>query len=373
MSQFVSQNNSTNTLLNNGETFTGKTEDVGQYDALTIALKTDTTAKLYADFSVDGVNWDSTLTYQVSANINEVHKLTITRRYFRIRITNDSGTNQTYLRAQCLFGSYTALSAPMNLSLQQDADAIAVRPSDYKYEVALGRHQNQTTWNKFGYNDDIDVGTETIWSVGGLFSRITTAQTLSIASSSANDTAAGTGAQSIIIYGVNQNYENIIEVVTLNGTTPVITNNLYFGVNRMSIYLAGSNGANIGNINATGGTIQAQIPITAGSTQHAFFFVAKDSTALMDYLLLNAARLSGGGGDPVVTVKGFVTSLVSGARYEVFRKIIDTAIENTVEIKPTQPFVIGEKSLIEFQATTDTANTNLSCRFSLIQVKNIFI
>jgi len=241
---------------------------------------------------------------------------------------------------------------------------------DYHYEVALGSLSGQTTWNKWGYNEDIDTGTETVWSVGGTFARMTSATTLDITSSDANDTSAGTGAQSIIIWGVDGDYNQQTEVVTMNGATIVTTSNSWLGVNRISIYAAGSGGVNAGNITAVvtaGGTTQAQIPAGEGSTQHAFFFVAANSTALMDWLHINAIKTSGGS-KPEVTTKAWVTSLVSGAKYEVFRNNMDIAVENNVELRPSQPFVVAEKSLIEFQTTTDTDNTAMSVRFSLIEV-----
>jgi len=50
---------------------------------------------------------------------------------------------------------------------------------------------------------------------------------------------------------------------------------------------------------------------------------------------------------------------------------MDTSVENSVEITPSQPFVVGENSLIWFEATTDQNNTVASCRFSLIEERVI--
>ena len=244
--------------------------------------------------------------------------------------------------------------------------------TDYKYNAALGKVAGATVWNKWGYNADIDTAAqETIWSPGGLLTYMTSADTLDIVSSDVNDTSAGTGARSIIIYGVDENRASQIEVVTLNGTTPVTTTNQWLGVNRMSIYLAGSSAANEGDITAsatTAATTQAEIPATQGSTQHAFFFTQAGHTALADWLWLNINKISGGG-SPRVTIQAWVTSLVSGAQYEVFEATIDTSVENTVELRPSQPFVIGEKSLFELRASTDTNNTVVNARFSLIEVQ----
>jgi len=127
MSNFVSINNSTNNALENGQTFTGVAEDVSIFDSLVVALKTDQSGMLYVDFSTDSENWDSTLSFNIAASTNEVHRITITRRYFRVRIYNNSGSNQTYLRSQCLFGDYAALTSPLNGTVQDDADSLVTR------------------------------------------------------------------------------------------------------------------------------------------------------------------------------------------------------------------------------------------------------
>lgn len=261
----------------------------------------------------------------------------------------------------------------LNASYNQKSQAELVRQAtDYHHDVARGLVEGQTLWNKFGYNSDIDIGTETIWSTGGLLTKLTTPTTLSIVSTSANDTSGGTGANSIIVYGIDSTRTARTEVVTLNGLTPVVTATTWLGINRMAIYLSGSGGVNAGKITATavsGGSVQAEIPLGEGTTQTGFFFIQANHTALMDWLVININKI-GAGNDPVVTIKAWVTSFVSGSKYEVFRHSIDTAVENTIQILPPLPFVVGEKSIIEFQATTDKNDTIVTIRFSMIEVKN---
>lgn len=375
ISDAVVDSNSTTTLLTNGSTFTGDWEDVSTYGTITVAVKTDQDGYFSVQFSPDGTNVDSTLTrYYRTGQIEAPHNFTITRKYARVTFTNDSGSDQTYLRLQTLLGNRPALNAPSDSTLAQDFDATAVRPTEFKYEVAEGLRQGYETWNKWGYNGDIDVGTETVWSSGGTFSRLSSAETLDVVSTSTDDDGdpAGIGAQSVIIYGIDANFLPQTEVVTLDGTTTVTTSNTWLGVNRVALYLAGSNGSNVGDINVdatTAATRQAQIPAGEGSTQQAIAFIPAKHKSLLDWLYLNAVRTVGAQ-DPLITVKMFVTSLVSGAIYEVFRSRIDTSKSNHVELRPMQPFVVGEKSLIEVQATTDKDDTEVSVRFSYILVRD---
>lgn len=118
---------STSTPLNAGATFTGTGVDVSAFASVTIACKTDQDGTLYVDFSPDNTNWDSTLTYSVVANVNEVHRITITRQYCRLRFTNSSDTNQTFLRLQALLGDQTPLTSNLNTTLQTDSDSTTTK------------------------------------------------------------------------------------------------------------------------------------------------------------------------------------------------------------------------------------------------------
>lgn len=167
----VSDNNNSTTPLNSGDTFTGTSEDVVLYDSVVVACKTDQDGSLFVDFSADGTNWDSTLTFLVNANLNEVHRITITRQYVRVRFTNTSDSNQTFFRLQTLLGGQQTLNSSANAVIQRDADATLVRPLDFNLAVAENLYQNTTNTIKDGLNLDIDTGStpEDIWTNGGTY------------------------------------------------------------------------------------------------------------------------------------------------------------------------------------------------------------
>jgi hypothetical protein len=112
------------------------------------------------------------------------------------------------------------------------------------------------------------------------------------------------------------------------------------------------------------------MPVGEGTTQQSIFFVQNNHTALADYLRFNAEK-TGGGTSPKVRVKAWVYSAVSNSKYNVFNELIDTAAENTTYLSPSQPFIIGEKSCIWFEGTTDINDTFVSCRFSLIEFRDV--
>ena len=374
-SNSVSTDNSTTTLLTASSVFTGEWEDVSKYESIVVAVKTDQNGTFTIQFSPDGVNQDSTLTrYYRTDQIEAPHRFTITRKYARIVFTNTSASDQTYIRLQTSLGSYGELNAPADSTLAQDFDSTSVRPTNFKYEVALGKRQGAELWNKFGYNDDLDSGSpELVAAQDGLLTILTSASTLTISSSSASDSNGGVGANSIVIYGIDTNRLSAIEVVALDGLSDVVTTSTWLGINRVAIFLAGTSQSNVGNITieaTTGGSVQAYLPIGVGTTQQLIFFSQAGHQVLADWVVLNAQKISGGG-NPIVTFKGWVYSAISNSKYEVFREIIDTSTDGHTALTPSQPFVIGESSVFYIEATTTVNNTVVSGRISLIEFKNV--
>ncbi len=113
--------NKTTTPLNDGQTYTGTWEYCAGYSSVVFYALTDTTVTIYLDFSPDGINVDSTLSFTNTANVNEVHRITVTRPYYRLRIANTSGVNQTTLRAGVLLGEHNPLTLGLNVqNIQSD-------------------------------------------------------------------------------------------------------------------------------------------------------------------------------------------------------------------------------------------------------------
>jgi len=375
----VSVLNSSTTALDNGEAYTGTWEDVTKYPSIKIAVKTDQDGYYEIQWSPDGTNVDSTLTrYYRTAQIEPPHKFENMRRYVRVIFYNNSGTNQTYFRLQTILSnSASLLNIPLDGTMSQDYDSISTRPSDFNTEVSLGRRQGYSLWNKFGYNQDIDIGTEVVASFGGTFDPITTETTLTIVSDSTDDDGdpAGTGCNSIVVYGIDANEDEVIEVVTLNGTTNVVTTSEWLGINRVAMFLCGSGKTNAGNITitaTTGGSTLAQMVAGGGVTQQCIFYVPRKHQFIAEWLRVNTLKVTGQGNqNPIVTVKLWVFSRISNGKQEVYKVDIDTAITNDVSENPLLPFPISERTVVWLEATTDKDDTTVNARFSGILVNDV--
>ena len=238
--------------------------------------------------------------------------------------------------------------------------------TDYQSEVAMGNLEGKSLWNKFGYNQDIDVGTEVIASWGGTFTPLTTATTIEIVSSSNDDiVTTGTGTQSIVVYGIDANRDEAIEVISMNGTTTVTTTSTWLGINRVAMFLCGSGQVNAGTIDitaTTGGSTMAQMPIGGGVTQQCIFHVPQNYTFLTEFLFINVLNR---GKNAELTVKLWVYSAVSNGKQEVFSVDIDTQTTGgSMQLNPTMPFPITEKTVMWMEATSDKADVIVNARFS---------
>jgi len=122
---------------------------------------------------------------------------------------------------------------------------------------------------------------------------------ISTAASSANTTAGvlGTGAWTVIVNGIDENFKEREEIVYLQGVTPVLTENEYKWINQLSIKTAGSGGKNAGTITATAetdNTVTIQIEIGNNKSQQAVIMVPADKSANISYFNVSAANVTEG-------------------------------------------------------------------------------
>ena len=121
------------------------------------------------------------------------------------------------------------------------------RYEPFELQVARG----QISWHKrlfqFGTNTAVGTGFSTLWPGGGtLYAYPSAATVLKISSANANDAAAGTGARTVVVNGLDADYNEISETVILNGQTAVNTVNSYLRFGEILVLTAGSGGTAAG-------------------------------------------------------------------------------------------------------------------------------
>jgi len=259
--------------------------------------------------------------------------------------------------------------------MAQEVSSISRVGTSEPFDLQLAREQISfhKTQFKFGFNPDIDNTLETVWAQGGLYSYLSAATVLKISSSSTDDTSAGTGARTVTISGLDANYDEISETITLNGQTAVNSTLSYLRINRMVVRSAGTGGQNAGVIYAGTGTVTTGVPankyatIAIGDNQTlmALWTVPRGYTAYLTQTDVTLATTQNN--------KYCTCSLVVRPYGEVFQvKDRFVKAESTTTLTYSVPLKITEKSDIEYRAIGDSigADIAISAGFEIIYIEN---
>lgn len=244
------------------------------------------------------------------------------------------------------------------------------RNEEFGLQVARGQVPGHRVVQVFGYNPDVDTSEETIWPDGGTLHHSDSASVLKVSSSSASDTAAGTGARTVFIEGVDDSYAVVSELVTLNGQTAVNTTNSYRFVNSMYVASVGSGGSNAGNINIGTGTVTAGVPavlydiIASGynnrTTGH--YCVPAGYTGYMTAGVITTGQSSGS-----TSVTAFLKQHGPDGILRV--GAVSTLNNGSVQYDFNPPFVIPEKNCVGASVIGSSANNSASSFFNIVLVK----
>lgn len=244
----------------------------------------------------------------------------------------------------------------------------------FELQVARGQIAYHESVFKFGFNPDVDDSLETVWSQGGLYSYLTSASVLKVSSSSTADTSAGTGARTVLISGLDGDYNEISETVTLNGQTAVNTTNSFLRVFRMVVKTAGTGAQNAGIIYAGTGTVTAGVPanvygaIAIGDNQTlmAIWTVPAGYTA---YLLQSNTTVATAQNNKYATI-----TLVARPEGEVFQvKDKFVASESINNQAYGLPIRFEEKTDLEARCIGDSVGADIavSASMDIIYIKNV--
>lgn len=165
---------------------------------------------------------------------------------------------------------------------------------NYYDAIAAGQIPNHFPIHKFGYNANIALSEEVVWTAGNGYTYLSAAETLQVSSDDTEDDDGGTGAKTIIVYGLDTNWDEVSETVTMNGTASVETSTAFLRVFRAQVALTGTGEVNAGLIsikdNADTVTL-AQIVAGRGQTQMAMWTVPAGHSLFITQL--NASESAG--------------------------------------------------------------------------------
>jgi hypothetical protein len=211
------------------------------------------------------------------------------------------------------------------------------------------------------YNPSVGTTEATIWPKNTAYSFLVAATQMTLYSSSVADTT-----QPVLVEGLDANYNEISEVLVLNGQTGRQSALSYLRVNTLTVLVDSP----VGNISFGTGLAVLGVPantyayINAGDniTNAAVYTVPAGYT-----LRLTSGSVSAGGssGSQVVTAKFY--SRIAGVRYLT----ANITIANSFQFFPYNPNLdIPEKSDIYNNVTTSSNTASVSATFNGYLIRN---
>ena len=229
----------------------------------------------------------------------------------------------------------------------------------YFLQVSRGLVDGHKRVFKFGYNGEIQDVEETIWDVGGLYAYPSSAVTMTATSSA----GASDENVEVTIQGLDTNYAELSETVTLNASGTATTTGSFLRVYRAFV---SSSSASSGNISITNSsTTYAYISIADQQTLMALWTVPAGYTAYLFQIDTTAFTIQN---NKVATIR-MLTREVNGV-FRTQNKFDLFAGSYHQDITCPQP--IPEKTDIEFRAIADSSNADLrvSSTFDIIYIEN---
>jgi len=222
--------------------------------------------------------------------------------------------------------------------------------------VSLGLVPGWSLVRIIGHNNDIDSGTEDLWGQGGVKTWPTAAGAVTVVSSSINDAAAGTGARTVLVEGLDANYNPISELYTMNGTTDVVGLQLFFRVQRIQAVTCGSGGENAGAITATlGGNVQSSMAAAFGASRDGHYTVQAGYQFLVTLYELTCGRLGTGDLELNAFIREYNAN--SDSNYNAWRCVssIDMSEGSVPQVAP-RGRIVQARADIRIQGISNAAN-----------------
>lgn len=213
--------------------------------------------------------------------------------------------------------------------------------------IAAGRLHNWTSDVKYGANPAVGTSWENLWTQGGSPLTNNTATIVEFTSATASDAGAGAGARTIEFSGVDADYIQQTETITLTGTSAASSVGSFLYVHRMKVLTSGSKLSNQGIVSAAvGGSTMGTIPAGSGQSEMLIRPVPASTIMYMTGLTVAVDK----GSDVNLRIREF------DQVGQTWRVKLDTHAYQTTEgsrFKP--PYVFPAKHLVTVEAKTSNA------------------
>jgi len=127
----------------------------------------------------------------------------------------------------------------LNGVINATSKSLVVRNPSDRNAIARGLVSGVSYVSLFGQNLNVGTTTAVVSSVG-VYQTPSTSKSLEILSSSTDDTLLGTGARTVLVEGLDSDFNIQTEIVELNGTTAVALVNQYIRVLSINVNTSGN-------------------------------------------------------------------------------------------------------------------------------------
>ncbi len=244
--------------------------------------------------------------------------------------------------------------------------------SDFLLDVAAGKVDGHETRVLIGSLPSSAVNTyEDLWSEGGILVQPTAAESWEIVSDNANDTAGGTGAQTVVVTYLDDTLTTQVSVASMNGTTPVALNSDHFRVEnsngasggRTVVIAAGSSGSNEGKITvrvAGGGATRTSILPGVGISENGQYTVPTGKTGYATQNLLFFPKNDDGQFQTSIKPNIPGSAFISSGAIPFYQNAFSQPFKSS--------FVLTEGTTVAFQGRSTNGGTNLVWIFEFILI-----
>jgi len=224
------------------------------------------------------------------------------------------------------------------------------RNEPFDLQVSRNQIYGHQTLSLFGYQSAVGNTKIPVWENATTYTYITSASTLTLASSSASDDTLA----NILINGLDANFKPISETLTLNGVTGVTTINSYFRVNNLLMVSPGTGQTtNVGTITLKqSSNIVAQINAGIGKSQSTIYTVPAGYSFYLDFAEVNTSNSYTSSN--IVTYSVQAINNNTGVKLQVLQQpFVSIYTAN----RSSDPYFYSEKTDVQWQLVTSTATT----------------
>lgn len=374
--------NTTTTPLAAGATWTGSSSAMQSSAVVFVNVHAEpstATGTITVSFSQDGTNFDRTVSYPVlDPTTNPPIRVGSASMYYRVSYVNGS-VEQTALRLYAIEKpAYTTITTTKRSTIGYTSTMQPVRVANsVDLDRARGILAPESAISKFGRNPAVGITEADIWSLGGAYTGwLTAAVAVRVkAGGNTNDTAAGTGAQSVTIVGLDQNWEDASETVATAGSSASsATTTTFIRVFRAYVQEAGTYGGSNAaamTLETTGGAAVAHIEAGFGQTQMSMYTIPAGKTGYMGKVAGYASGLSGTKATTMKLWQRQNANDATGPTYTAKRVIgvsSDTVAGVSFDYEMIPP--LPEMTDIWASAITSSGTSGVDIRYNLVLVDN---